>query len=69
MGCLQAYPGSRNVIPGEVRMTLDFRHLLPERLDSMIEQVRGVIEATCEEHGPEFRTDSHSRLSAAVLQP
>ena len=27
VGCLQAYPGSRNVIPGEVRMTLDFRHL------------------------------------------
>ncbi len=24
VGCLQAYPGSRNVIPGEVRMTLDF---------------------------------------------
>ena len=54
VGCLQAYPGSRNVIPGEVRMTLDFRHLLPERLDSMIEQVRGVIEATCKEHGLSF---------------
>ena len=54
VGCLQAYPGSRNVIPGEVRMTLDFRHLLPERLDSMIEQVRGVIEATCQQHGLSF---------------
>ena len=54
VGCLQAYPGSRNVIPGEVRMTLDFRHLLPERLDAMIEQVRGVIEATCQQHGLRF---------------
>ena len=54
VGCLQAYPGSRNVIPGEVRMTLDFRHLLPERLDSMIEEVRGVIEATCKQHGLSF---------------
>lgn len=54
VGCLQAYPGSRNVIPGEVRMTLDFRHLEPERLDSMIEQVRGVIEATCAQHGLTF---------------
>ena len=54
VGCLQAYPGSRNVIPGEVRMTLDFRHLMPERLDSMIEQVRGVIEATCKQHGLSF---------------
>jgi N-carbamoyl-L-amino-acid hydrolase len=51
VGCLQAYPGSRNVIPGEVRMTLDFRHLQPERLDSMISEVKQVIEATCEEHG------------------
>ncbi len=54
VGCLQAYPGSRNVIPGEVRMTLDFRHLEPERLEAMIEQVRGVIEVTCAEHGLSF---------------
>ncbi|MDO9624096.1 MAG: Zn-dependent hydrolase [Pseudomonas sp.] len=54
VGCLQAYPGSRNVIPGEVRMTLDFRHLEPARLDSMIAEVRGVIEATCAKHGLSF---------------
>jgi N-carbamoyl-L-amino-acid hydrolase len=54
VGCLQAYPGSRNVIPGEVRMTLDFRHLEPARLDSMIKEVRGVIEATCAQHGLSF---------------
>jgi beta-ureidopropionase / N-carbamoyl-L-amino-acid hydrolase len=54
VGCLQAYPGSRNVIPGEVRMTLDFRHLEPARLDSMIEEVRGVIDATCAKHGLSF---------------
>ncbi len=54
VGCLQAYPGSRNVIPGEVRMTLDFRHLEPERLDSMIAQVRQVIDSTCQQHGLSF---------------
>lgn len=54
VGCLQAYPGSRNVIPGEVRMTLDFRHLEPARLDSMIAAVRQVIEATCAKHGLSF---------------
>ncbi|WP_327438044.1 Zn-dependent hydrolase [Pseudomonas donghuensis] len=51
VGCLQAYPGSRNVIPGEVRMTLDFRHLEPARLDSMIAQVKAVISSTCQQHG------------------
>ena len=30
---------------------MDFRHLQPERLDSMIAEVRQVIETTCEEHG------------------
>ena len=54
VGCLQAYPGSRNVIPGEVRMTLDFRHLQPARLDAMIEEVRGVIDETCAKHGLSF---------------
>jgi N-carbamoyl-L-amino-acid hydrolase len=54
VGCLQAYPGSRNVIPGEVRMTLDFRHLEPARLDSMIAEVRAVIDATCAKHGLSF---------------
>ncbi|MFJ4440688.1 Zn-dependent hydrolase [Pseudomonas sp. NPDC089422] len=51
VGCLQAYPGSRNVIPGEVRMTLDFRHLEGDQLEAMIAEVRGVIEATCAKHG------------------
>ncbi len=54
VGCLQAYPGSRNVIPGEVRMTLDFRHLQPARLDAMIEEVRRVIDETCAKHGLSF---------------
>ncbi|MDR2307918.1 MAG: Zn-dependent hydrolase [Paucimonas sp.] len=51
VGCLQAYPGSRNVIPGEVRMTLDLRHLEGDRLDAMIAEVRAVIEATVAKHG------------------
>ncbi|MER2297761.1 MAG: Zn-dependent hydrolase [Pseudomonas sp.] len=51
VGCLQAYPGSRNVIPGEVRMTLDFRHLEGQHLDAMIAEVRTVIEETCAKHG------------------
>lgn len=54
VGCLQAYPGSRNVIPGEVRMTLDFRHLEADRLQAMIAEVQAVIEATCAKHGLSF---------------
>jgi beta-ureidopropionase / N-carbamoyl-L-amino-acid hydrolase len=39
------------VIPGEVRMTLDLRHLEGDRLEGMIAEVRSVIEQTCERHG------------------
>ena len=35
-------------------MTLDFRHLEPARLDSMIAQVRQVIEDTCAQNGLSF---------------
>ena len=35
-------------------MTLDFRHLEPARLDSMIAEVRQVLERTCAQHGLSF---------------
>lgn len=51
VGCLSLKPGSRNVIPGEVQMTLDFRHLDSTRLDGMIGEIEAVIAASCERHG------------------
>lgn len=51
VGCLNVHPGSRNVIPGQVQMTLDFRHLVPAQLQAMVDEVRGVIAATCARHG------------------
>ena len=35
VGMLNPYPGSRNVIPGEVFMTVDFRHPLDDTLSAM----------------------------------
>jgi N-carbamoyl-L-amino-acid hydrolase len=51
VGCLNLHPGSRNVIPGQVHMTLDFRHLEPAKLQGMVDEISQVIEATCQEHG------------------
>ncbi|WP_068830854.1 Zn-dependent hydrolase [Pseudomonas sp. BMS12] len=51
VGCLNLRPGSRNVIPGEVWMTLDMRHLDPAQLDDMVGEIRQVIEASCARHG------------------
>ena len=51
VGCLNLHPGSRNVIPGQVHMTLDFRHLEPTKLQAMVDEISQVIEATCKQHG------------------
>ncbi|MFS2160342.1 Zn-dependent hydrolase [Pseudomonas sp. Pseusp122] len=54
VGCLNIHPGSRNVIPGEVKMTIDFRHLHGDKLQKMVDDLREVIEQTCKRHGLSF---------------
>jgi N-carbamoyl-L-amino-acid hydrolase len=54
VGCLNIHPGSRNVIPGEVKMTIDFRHLHADKLQKMVDDLREVIEQTCKHHGLSF---------------
>lgn len=54
VGCLNIHPGSRNVIPGEVKMTIDFRHLHGDKLQKMVDDLREVIEQTCKHHGLSF---------------
>lgn len=51
VGMLQLHPGSRNVIPGQVRMTVDLRHFEPETLDAMAEELRRVVDETSQRHG------------------
>ncbi|MEJ5861936.1 Zn-dependent hydrolase [Pseudomonas farsensis] len=69
VGCLQAYPGSRNVIPGEVRMTLDFRHLESEHLQAMISEVQAVIEATAAKHGLSYELVPTADFPALYFDP
>lgn len=40
VGMVQVHPNSRNVIPGQVFLTVDFRHPLAEKLDSMDRALR-----------------------------
>ncbi|MCP1507487.1 N-carbamoyl-L-amino-acid hydrolase [Pseudomonas marginalis] len=54
VGCLSLHPGSRNVIPGQVHMTIDLRHLHADKLLAMVDEVRGVIEASATRHGLTF---------------
>ena len=51
VGCLNLHPGSRNVIPGEVKMTIDFRHLHADELQAMVDDLQQAIESACQQHG------------------
>ena len=51
VGCMTLHPGSRNVIPGQVKMTLDMRHWEPEALIAMGKAVAAAVEDICQRHG------------------
>ena len=54
VGCLNLHPGSRNVIPGQVHMTIDLRHLHADKLQAMVDEVRSVIEDSIARNGLTF---------------
>ena len=49
VGVLNPHPGSRNVIPGAVSMTVDFRHPADTVLSEMKEALSAAIERICTE--------------------
>jgi N-carbamoyl-L-amino-acid hydrolase len=49
VGVIKPYPGSRNVIPGEVTMTVDFRHPQDEVLTDMKQRLSAAVETICAE--------------------
>ena len=49
VGVLTPYPGSRNVIPGSVSMTVDFRHPVDTTLSEMKEGFSAALAKICEE--------------------
>lgn len=64
VGSMRLHPGSRNVIPGEVKMTIDMRHWEPEALETMSERLAREIETICERHGL-----SHTLVPTADFSP
>ena len=51
VGMLNPYPNSRNVIPGEVFMTCEFRHPIGETLDAMDVALKAGVEEITKRHG------------------
>ena len=51
VGMLNPYPGSRNVIPGEAFLTIDFRHPEEPVLKDMDAGIRAFIDEVCKSNG------------------
>ena len=56
-GMIQAYPNSRNVIPGEVWLTVDIRHPFSERLEEMDQAIRSGVAEICEKQGIDVKLE------------
>lgn len=54
VGVVNLHPSSRNVIPGQVKMTIDLRHFDGDTLAQMAKELHQVINETSQRHGLEF---------------
>jgi beta-ureidopropionase / N-carbamoyl-L-amino-acid hydrolase len=60
VGFVQVFPNSRNVIPGQVKFSIDLRNVDNERLDTMDKEIRAFIEKTAKESGLEISIEQVS---------
>ena len=51
VGRITAFPGGVNVVPGEVRFSIDIRHLVPAVRDKAFEQICAKAKEICETRG------------------
>jgi N-carbamoyl-L-amino-acid hydrolase len=51
VGFVQVHPNSRNVIPGQVKFSIDLRNIDDENLDAMDAEIKAFIEKTSKETG------------------
>lgn len=54
VGMIQSYPNSRNVIPGHVFLTVDFRHPIDEALSGMEAALQTAVADICAKRGLTF---------------
>jgi N-carbamoyl-L-amino-acid hydrolase len=57
IGHVDVYPNSRNIIPGKVVFTVDFRSHLPEVIEAMLNEFYDRAPKLCEEIGVSLETE------------
>ncbi|GLK64845.1 hydantoinase/carbamoylase family amidase [Paracoccus kondratievae] len=69
IGFLDISPNSHNVIPGEVRATIDLRHPSDEVLDRMQAEVEVLVRKAAQAVGLEYRFEQISRTAPVIFDP
>jgi N-carbamoyl-L-amino-acid hydrolase len=68
VGMMEVRPNSRNVIPGEVFLTVDLRHPVDTRLAEMDKALRGAIDAAAGEAKLEARVEVVMEVAAVPFE-
>jgi N-carbamoyl-L-amino-acid hydrolase len=67
VGMVQVHPNSRNVIPGQVKFSIDLRNATDELVDAMAAEVRACAERIARQTGLEIRMDLVSSYPAQAF--
>ncbi|MDH2268286.1 allantoate amidohydrolase [Serratia marcescens] len=66
VGCIECLPGAVNVIPGEVRLTLDVRGPQDAQLAALLSALLAQAQAICVRRGVRFASEEFYRIDATA---
>lgn len=69
VGMVQVYPNSRNVVPGTVKFSIDFRNISDEEVDKMDAALKAFIHKVAQESGLDIALNQVSHYPAAPFHP
>ena len=69
VGMVQVFPNSRNVIPGEVKFSIDLRNINDELLNKMHQEILAFAEKTSQETGLKIATERVSYYPPCPFHP
>jgi N-carbamoyl-L-amino-acid hydrolase len=69
IGHVDVYPNSRNIIPGKVVCTVDFRSHLIDKLNAMVEELMARAPGLCAEIGVEFSAQIVGQFDPPAFDP
>lgn len=69
VGMVQVFPNSRNVIPGEVKFSIDLRNVSSELLDTMHQEILAFVELTSNNSGLQISVERVSYYPPCPFHP